>query len=222
MGGSPGVIDKQVGASGDDGYSVVEAGLFGPTETEHRVGARTTGKHQGWARFTGISGLSGATIDVSHISYYGLAADQGTPYTKIFAEYAAAPTAPTSEDDHTARTRTTAGTIWNDPNLIIGAWNNSPSIVGAIQEIADNFDPSVIQILHDDNGSSQAKNNFIRAYSWDNDSGFAPKLHIEFSVGPAPGYYKLAYTSEPPTPNAWNQLKQDAGTGWKKLLYEGE
>lgn len=33
---------------------------------------------------------------------------------------------------------------------------------------------------------------------------------------------KLAFTSEPPTPNAWNQLKLEAGTGWKKLLLEGE
>ena len=32
-------------------------------------------------------------------------------------------------------------------------------------------------------------------------------------------YNKILYTSEPPTPNAWNQVKQDAGTGWKKLLY---
>jgi len=40
--------------------------------------------------------------------------------------------------------------------------------------------------------------------------------------GPSPGWNQIQYTSEPPTPNAWNQLKQDAGTGWKKLLYEGE
>lgn len=41
--------------------------------------------------------------------------------------------------------------------------------------------------------------------------------------GPPPGYYQLQYTSEPPTPNAWNQLKQDAGSGdYKKLFFEGE
>lgn len=42
------------------------------------------------------------------------------------------------------------------------------------------------------------------------------------ATGPPPGWNKLLYTSEPPTPNAWNQLKRDAGTGWKKLLFEGE
>lgn len=36
------------------------------------------------------------------------------------------------------------------------------------------------------------------------------------------GFKKIAYTSEPPTPNAWNQIKRDAGTGWRKLLFEGE
>ena len=39
-------------------------------------------------------------------------------------------------------------------------------------------------------------------------------------AGPTPNEYnKILYTSEPPTPNAWNQVKQEAGTGWRKLLY---
>lgn len=41
-------------------------------------------------------------------------------------------------------------------------------------------------------------------------------------VGPTPGWNKVAFTSEPPTPNAWNQIKQDAGTGFKQIKYEGE
>ena len=39
-------------------------------------------------------------------------------------------------------------------------------------------------------------------------------------VGVSPGWNKIFYTSEPPTPNAWNQVKREAGTGWRKLLYE--
>ena len=38
--------------------------------------------------------------------------------------------------------------------------------------------------------------------------------------GVPPGWNRIEYTSEPPTPNAWNQVKREAGTGWKKLLYE--
>ena len=36
------------------------------------------------------------------------------------------------------------------------------------------------------------------------------------------GWNKLAYASEPPTPNAWNQLKDAGGTGWVQIKYEGE
>ena len=44
-----------------------------------------------------------------------------------------------------------------------------------------------------------------------------------YSVGgPSPGWNKLQYASEPPTASAWNQLKREAGTGWKKILYDGE
>ena len=42
----------------------------------------------------------------------------------------------------------------------------------------------------------------------------------EVPTGPTlDAYNKILYTSEPPTPNAWNQIKREAGTGWKKLLY---
>lgn len=45
---------------------------------------------------------------------------------------------------------------------------------------------------------------------------------IEFEVpdaGVPPGWNRLEYTNEPPTPNAWNQVKREAGSGWRKLLY---
>jgi len=40
--------------------------------------------------------------------------------------------------------------------------------------------------------------------------------------GVTPGWNRLEYTEEPPTPNAFNQLSQEAGAGYKKLLYEGD
>jgi len=40
--------------------------------------------------------------------------------------------------------------------------------------------------------------------------------------GPTPGWYPLQFTEEPPTPNAWNQIKQEAGVGYVKILFEGE
>ena len=42
----------------------------------------------------------------------------------------------------------------------------------------------------------------------------------EVPAGPVPDTWnKILYTSEPPTPNSWNQVKQDVGTGFVKLLY---
>jgi len=42
------------------------------------------------------------------------------------------------------------------------------------------------------------------------------------AAGPTPGWYPLQFTEEPPTPNAWNQIKQEAGVGYVKILFEGE
>jgi hypothetical protein len=41
-------------------------------------------------------------------------------------------------------------------------------------------------------------------------------------AGVSPGWNKVQYTSEPPTPNAWNQIKQSELGGWEKILYDGE
>lgn len=43
------------------------------------------------------------------------------------------------------------------------------------------------------------------------DEGGEPPLPNQFN--------KIFYTSEPPTPSAWNQVKQDAGSGYRKLEY---
>ena len=59
-------------------------------------------------------------------------------------------------------------------------------------------------------------------------SGTNDEIHVswaEFEVptaGPTPGWNKIAYTSEPPTPNAWNQVKQTGSSGWVRIDYEGE
>lgn len=46
------------------------------------------------------------------------------------------------------------------------------------------------------------------------------ELKIEGPAGGVtPGWNRIEYTNEPPTPNAWNQVKREAGTGWRKLEY---
>lgn len=61
----------------------------------------------------------------------------------------------------------------------------------------------------------------FRFYSSKADSAGGLCYEADFNevTGPNPGWNKILYTSEPPTPNAWNQVKREAGTGWRKLLY---
>jgi len=48
----------------------------------------------------------------------------------------------------------------------------------------------------------------------------AVEWNVDYTTGPIlNAYNQILYTSEPPTPSAWNQVKQEAETGWKKLLY---
>ncbi|KKN23176.1 hypothetical protein LCGC14_0907630 [marine sediment metagenome] len=177
-------IDDQVGAGADDGYST-SAPAFVDTNTFTILGQSANNIFDGWARFTNISGLSGATIDVSYISLYGAQFSAGgtTQETKIFAEDAEAPSAPTDQSNHAAKTRTSAGVEWDG---IVGAddvFTNSDSINTVIQELADSYDPSAIQILHDDDGSP---NNVWQRYrTYEEDTAEAPKLHIEFTAAAA-------------------------------------
>lgn len=67
----------------------------------------------------------------------------------------------------------------------------------------------------------------IRTMNWsmsdsDNWNIIAGALQ-EPGVGPTPNAYnQIQYTSEPPTASAWNQIKQDSGTGWIKIFYDSD
>jgi len=52
--------------------------------------------------------------------------------------------------------------------------------------------------------------------------GYAISLYGYGDIEVGAEWKQLQYASEPPTPYAWNQLKREAGTGWRKLLYAGE
>ncbi len=180
-------LDLQVGASADDGRS----GEGGANPDYHSnsdapgsvgFGTFNTRTWSSWYRWTGVSGLSGVTIDVAHISLWGERVDDGSDIqTKIFADDAAAPVAPTSKADHDGKTRTTAGTDWDNPGLSITVATNSPTTVGFVQELADSYDPSAIQVLHDDDGSGTGADNFAFPHMYDGDTSEAAKIHIELA-----------------------------------------
>jgi len=169
-------IDEQVGVSADDGERN-EQPWFTDTISYANHGYWSYKRH-GWARFTGISGLSGATIDVAYATP-NVDSVIGSPDVDLFAEDAAAPPAPTNGADYDGKPRTAAFTNWS-PGSISG-WQNSPSIVGVVQELADSYDPSAIQLLPTGNNTSGTHRFVWRQY--DSGSSFAPKLHIEYTAG---------------------------------------
>ena len=178
-------IDEQVGAGADDGEYKGDCTYFGDTSNVAHIGVFASLVYQAWYRFTGISGLSGATIDVSYIELYGRFSS-GSPLTKIYADDQIAPAAPSSCANANGRTRTTAGIDW-DGLLTSFAFNQSPSINSVVQELADDYDPTVVQILHDDDGSAST-DNYQHAHTYEMSSAEAPKLHIEFTAAAADAF----------------------------------
>jgi len=187
-------LDLQVGASADDGWTQYSPGSNNlgtpqagpsPTNALFIAGTHTSGagiSYNAFARFTGVSGLSGATIDVSHISVFGRSSDTGAAETVISADDSASPATYTTKEEHDGATRTTAGVTWDSPGLSTTTFTNSPSINTVIQELADSYDPSTINILHDDDLKTDSFNR-MHGSSYDEDTAEAPKIHIESTGG---------------------------------------
>ena len=75
-------------------------------------------------------------------------------------------------------------------------------------------------------GASKKEHTHDMTVSFTQGDNTPPYIDVIFaknlvSPPPAVGWRKIAFEIEPPTPG-WNQLKREAGTGWCKILYEGE
>ncbi len=183
-------LNLQVGASADDGQSH-SGGGYTNSGVSLVCGQYFSLVWITWHRFTGVSGLSGATIDAADFQLYELISISGA-LTKLYADDSEAPTAPTDRTDHVGKTRTTAGVDWDgDPGA--GGFNSAPDIKTIIQELADDYDPSAIQILHDDDGS--ADDNYNNCNTYDSDTTEAAKLDIDYTpagagIAPHMDYYR--------------------------------
>jgi len=214
-------IDEQVGASADDSHEALGSNY--PTAAYAFWNHAAYGVNECWAAMRWqVTIPAGATIDVAYaeVYVYSTATDDAQCYIQA-EDIANAPQFTSDDNNISNRTRTTAQVAWEQNNLGAG-FQQTPELKTIIQELVDDYDYSggsnYLALIARDNKSGGKT---LRTDTYDDDTTHAAKLHIEYTVA-GPEYKKLAYTSEPPTPNAWNQLKQEAGTGWKKLLFEGE
>ena len=176
-------VDVSVAAGADDGFWRESSAEYSNTAVAGTIGnANVSGRiYNSFYRFTGIT-VSG-TINVSYITLKANALVGSTVNTKVFADDQSAPGAITSSADGNGRTRTTAGVDWDISTFNSGTSYNSPSINTVIQELVDSYSYSggVVQIIHDDDGSTFE--NYIAQYFYDNAAGDAPALHIEYTAG---------------------------------------
>lgn len=178
------VIDVSVAAGGDDGYVSGSSG-FDDIGQQVQIGERSLASlspSSAWFRFTGISGLAGATIVSSYITLRGHTSTIGVPHdNNIYAEDAAAPAAPTDFSDYNGKTVTTASVAWNPTGVTAGSSHQSPSLNSIIQELVDSYDPSAIQILYKYEGVDHDTNEYNAFRTFEN-TGFEATLHIEYTA----------------------------------------
>jgi len=217
-------LDVQIPTNADDGYWESDESAFNNNGAVWIAGSAVGFTYKTFLRFTGVT-VSG-TVDTAYLTgYFEIAFNWLMPLlTKIKADDQDNPTVVGSAADGESRVLTNAGVDF-DASSSPGSnqWFQFPEIKTVIQELVDSYtiENDAIQIIWIDDGGAGVK--FVRCMTRDHNSAEATWLHIEYTpAGPTPGWNKIVFTSEPPTANAWNQLKQDAGTGWKKLWYDSD
>ncbi len=138
-------LNLQVSVGTDNGY-IDSSGTF--SNTYCQIGVYSGGPlNQMFFRFTGVSGLSGATISAATLKYAVTRFSNGTTSNGVvYAVSAASPGTITSASDYNTRPRTTANVAWNPT----GADPKTKDISSVIQELANNYNPTTIVILHTD------------------------------------------------------------------------
>jgi hypothetical protein len=171
-------IDVQVDTGTDDGYA--RSGGYFDNSYRLYMGRYGTSDIRCFYRFDGLSNFGGSTIDTAYVQlnrYYG---SGGYTYTKVKADDQANPAAPENANEVWAITPTTAGVDWD--GALGPGWNQSPSIVSVIQELADSYSAiSAVQIVHDNDGGTAS----WETHSYNTISSYAPKLYIEYTTGGA-------------------------------------
>jgi len=172
-------LDKQVGASGDDGS--VWGGTLYVTEAylHHGFDLDYSGSVHSFYRWLGVT-IEG-TIDTSYIEVYGYQTDADV-LLKVSGVDEDNPAAPTSAAEFGADPLTTADIDW-DGVWTLNDWGQSPSLNTIFQELVDSYtisnDAVMVQVKDD---STPFGYNLNSCRSWDyTGNAHGPKLHIEYT-----------------------------------------
>jgi len=166
-------VDYQVGASGDD-CMWDPYGDFFPTYPNLNMGGRSKFA----VRFASVTIPDGATIDTSYLSFRYYSSRGTPPVCTLSAEDAANPSQITSCSDGASRTLTTNNIEITSPTS--GSWWNSDSLNTIIDELMMSYSyasGSAMQFIVVDTLNLS----YGAVSSYDHYSGYAPKLHIEYT-----------------------------------------
>jgi len=193
MGGSPGVVDKQVGAGADD-YDTREDTTFTSAAAEVYLGCDQPGYERECigCRQTNITVPKDATIDTAHLSVYGKNS-LGTTFSYPVTIYGVDEdnfVAPTNYAEWAADPHTGASVPWTpgDWGGTYG-WQDTPECKTLVQEIVNRAgwvsgNAMGFKVVSTKEGVDEDK----RIAQWEyGDHTYGPKLHIEWSGEPPAG-----------------------------------
>lgn len=179
------IIDVDITVSADDGSHV--GTTFSNSAESIEAGNSSTGIREIYFRFTGISGLSGATINSAGVNWATRSTELGTMIAEVGVKGGeAAPAAPTDDTEFladiaaitTAVTAFTSYTHTSDGSHM----GSAVDIQSAVDEIKG-LDPSVIMPLVVDNGSASDDNDYGRFRSTDRGGATDPNILIDLTAG---------------------------------------
>lgn len=140
-----------------------------------------------WMRFTSVTIPQGASIVSASIDFRSNATTGTIPSTKLWAEAADNPTAPTSAADYTGRTLTTASTSWTPSTWTVASTYTSPDIAAVIQEVVNRagwVSGNALQVFWDDAVTGwPGAISYIGADSLDGSSANCPIITIVYTDG---------------------------------------
>ena len=184
--GGTGILDLQVSASGDDGFSETTGDAYNNNAASIQLGkgGNDTQQYKAWMRFLNVAIPQGATITAAYMQWHCELAETDNPSVRIFANDVDNAVAPTTAAERQALVNTTAYADYTLEDYAADTWYTTPSLVPVVQEIVDQpgwTENNAMQLLVDNNGSGVLVYRFISTYDrTGNVKG--PKLHVEYST----------------------------------------